>query len=171
MAALGPVALTNDPAMRGVCSLAATRQLDEARNETTLRGEADQIVDEGEAALEAARAEITLLRRQLAAQEADTFVERGLRLGKILESNSMDWRADYLRDAETAEERLSRAPVLRPPGRMIALDRRGDVARLQRSGGTLRSAPGTTTQWAVEPEDLTAYEQAAAAGRVSGPGH
>ena len=165
VAALGPVALTNDPAMRGVCSLAATRQLDEPGAETPAEAETDSGAEDEGDALAAARVEITLLRRQLAAQEADTFVERGLRLGKILESNSMDWRADYLRDAGAAEERLGRAPVLRPPGRMIALDRRGDVARLP------RGVPGAMSQWALEPEDLTAYEQAAAAGRVSGPGH
>jgi hypothetical protein len=153
VAALGPVALTNDPAMRGVQALAARRDLDDPEDEAAaLRRE-----------LDTAHSEVTTLRRQLAAQEADTFVERGLRLGKILESTSLDWREDYLRDAEAAEARLSRAPVLLPPGRVLTLDRRGIVTRLPKRApdGAAPSSPA-----AIEAEDLAAYEQACAAGRV-----
>jgi hypothetical protein len=150
LAALGPVALTNDPAMRGVRPLAAARQAAEEEDEP-LRAE-----------LETAREEVALLRRQLAAQEADAFVERGLRLGKILDSTSMDWRADYLRDPEETEQRLSRAPTLRPPGRVITLDRRGDVSAPQH----LAKRAATVGPWAIDAEDWAAYERAVAAGRV-----
>jgi phage I-like protein len=156
VAALGPVALTNDPAMCGVRPLAAGRRMtDDSLSPLVSR-----------AALEAAEAEAALLRRQLAAQEADTFVERGMRLGKILDSTSLDWRDDYLRDPAGTEERLARAPVLLPPGRMIALDRRGQAERLPRTPvGTAAAQPNP---WGIESEDLAAYERATAAGRVLG---
>lgn len=156
VAALGPVALTNDPAMRGVSPLAARRELDETEPELP----AEEPLDATQAKLLAAQSEITLLRKQLAAQEADTFVERGLRLGKILDSTSMDWRDDYLRDPEGTEQRLSRAPVLLPPGRVVALDRNGNVD----AHSPARRAPTSTPD--IEAEDLDAYERAAAAGRV-----
>ena len=105
LAALGPVALTNDPAMRGVAPLAARRELDAP--------DADVVPREQ---LEAAYADIALLKNELASQQADTFVERGLRLGKIVESTRLDWRDDHLRDPEVAEQKLARAAVLLPPG-------------------------------------------------------
>jgi len=171
VAALGPVALTNDPAMRGVRPLAATRQLECEADEGGDDDAADAAAEPewiSRAALEEVRAEVHLLRRQLAAQEADTFVERGLRLGKIVDSTSMDWRADYLRDPEAAEQRLSRAPVLLPPGRVLTLDRRGDVGPLAPDRGTgLKPVPHREAT-DVTAEDLAAYEQAVAAGRVLG---
>lgn len=172
VAALGPVALTNDPAMHGVPPLAARRGEDsdaEAAVPTDVGAEAaSQTVMELRTRVEVAEREAELLRRQLTAQQADTFVERGLRLGKIVDSTSMDWRADYLRDPEATEERLARAPVLLPPGRVVALDRGGEVAarpRVTEAGGGER---GET--WKVEAADLTAYEQAVAAGRVRSAG-
>lgn len=143
LAALGPVALTNDPAMRGVCPLAAKRRRDEE--------------DEPDVELEAARREIDVLRRQLLEQEAQAFVERGLRLGKIVECTSADWRTDYLRDPEETAERLSHAPVLRPPGRVIVPGQRAVLPP---------RTSGPSGPWAVDAEDWAAYERAAAAGRV-----
>jgi hypothetical protein len=173
VAALGPVALTNDPAMRGVRPLAANRGLDPPEPEdgaVEAEGEREEGVSLLEDRLAAAQAEICVLRQRLAAQEADTFVERGLRLGKILDSTSMDWRADYLRDAEAAEEKLARAPVVLPPGRLLALDRSGDVPRQPRSLAIRPSGPSPTGRLAVESEDLAAYERALAAGRVRATG-
>jgi hypothetical protein len=86
------------------------------------------------------------------------FIERGMRLGKILDSTSLDWREDFLRDAANAEERLSRAPVLRPPGRQV-------TASAVRAPRDTRS-PELYRQWGIESEDLQAYERAVAAGRV-----
>jgi phage I-like protein len=146
VAALGPVALTNDPAMRGVQALAASQRRD------------------GE--LETAREEAALLRRKLALQEADGFVERGMRLGKIVDSNSMDWREDYMRDAEQAEQRLSRAPVLLPPGRVVKLDRRGAVSGKSEAQAAHDRHADLYRRWGIEVEDLAAYERASAAGRV-----
>ena len=169
VSALGPVALTNDPAMHGVRPLAASRQPWESPDEESAEPEptiASVLVARAE--LNAAQAEIECLRKQLRMEEADAFVERGLRLGKILDSTSMDWRADYLRDAEAAEQRLSRAPVLLPPGRVVTLDRRGDVGRLPHGGaGTGRDGRPADAA-CVTAEDLAAYEQAVAAGRVLG---
>ncbi len=153
VAGLGPVALTNDPAMRGVQALAARRALD-----------GDEAREELRAALVLAQTESDELRAKLAAQEADTFIERGLRLGKIVDSNSLDWRADYLRDAEATEARLARAPVLLPPGRVVPVDARGQVVRLKRA---VARGPAPT---GVEAEDLAAYELAVAAGRVLSAG-
>ncbi len=198
IAALGPVALTNDPAMQGVTPLAAKRRFAAARQDA-LRGahareasdaggpvadgstagasddadadpaaalaadaevdaQADAPADLKDAeALHAAQAEVVALRRKLTAQEADTFVERGMRQGKVLESTRMDWREDYLRDAQAAEARLARAPILLPPGRLVRRSGGGagdtqDVARLRELG--------------FEAEDLAAYARANAAGRV-----
>ena len=168
VAALGPVALTNDPAMRGVQPLAARRAVDEAEGGRASELPADEALLAARQELEAARAEIARLRRQLQLQEAEAFVERGLRLGKIVDSTSMDWRADYLRDAEAAEERLARAPVLLPPGRTVALTARGEVAGLPAAN---RAAPAVLAGFgtpAIEPEDLAVFERAVAAGRVLG---
>ena len=154
LAALGPVALTNDPAMRGVRPLAAARQL-----------EAGAVEAEG-AELAEAREEIALLRKQLEAQGADAFVERGLRLGKVLDSTSMDWRDDFLRDPGGTEQRLARAPVLRPPGRVITLDRRGEAVRLTAGRHGTEGAPLGSNAWGIDAEDWAAYERAVAAGRV-----
>jgi phage I-like protein len=199
IAGLGPVALTNDPAMHGVRPLAATRRAagvsvappglgeemeqpseeqqmesDGARAAGEVEFEEEEACPEAEdweppgasvsaAALRRAEEEIALLRRRLAAQEADAFIERGMRLGKIVDATSMDWREDYLRDAKLTSQRLSRAPVLLPPGRVVKLDERGQPARLVlgRSGAGTRAQSG-----GVEALDLEAYERAVAAGRV-----
>lgn len=147
LAALGPVALTNDPAMRGVCPLAAKREGDDQHTPA--------------AELAEARREIHVLRRQLAVQAAQAFVEQGMRQGKIVDCTSADWRADYLRDPEETTARLSRAPVLRPPGRVMG-PAQGETA----PAGT--SAPAGP--WTVDAEDWAAYERAAAAGRVLAAG-
>ena len=176
VAALGPVALTNDPAMRGVPSLTAARRSqfsDGLEAETTNSGtEADTSeLESSEQALSVLRSqldtaadEIATLQSQLREQEADAFIERGLRLGKILDSTSMEWRADFLRSADDAEQRLQRAPVLLPPGRVIQRDTHGRPL----------GAPSTHSvahvelfrRWGIEPEDIAAYEQACDAGRV-----
>lgn len=188
VAGLGPVALTNDPAMAGVQPLAAGR-----RGASASKADADEVltnvtgadavpeesVPDGveEAAVEplasevvlankldAARQEIALLQRKLQLQEADAFVERGLRLGKILDSTSMDWREDFMHDPHRAEQRLARAPVLLPQGRLTASEagagRAGRAPAAQDRGADLH------TRWGVQREDLAAYERAAAAGRV-----
>ena len=171
---LGPVALTNDPAMRGVQPLAASRRPASAANAPERSGDPEapdagsptspESLAELHAELEAAREEVTLLRRQLAAQEADAFVERGMRLGKIVDSTSMDWREDYLRDPEGAEARLQRAPVVLPAGRVIAVGARGEVISQRRRP---RSDMNEWCQrWGIEPEDLEAYDRALAAGRI-----
>ncbi len=167
VAALGPVALTNDPAMHDVTPLAASRGVQPA----AINGDSeDQITLEAallaERELDAAQEEVARLRRQLAGQEADTFVERGMRVGKILDANSMDWREDYLRDPQATAARLARAPVLLPPGRVVELDARGDV--LARSDVELTYARNADAfrRAGIEVEDLTAYERAVLAGRV-----
>jgi hypothetical protein len=166
VAALGPVALTNDPAMRGVRPLAASRR---EAGEATVgedesgEGKADTVL---QAEIAALNDEIGLLQRQMAAQEADTFVERGMRLGKIVDSTSMDWREDYLRDPERTQARLRRAPVLLPPGRVIRLDARGEVLRGGPVERGLKRNDETGGPGAVEAEDLEAYERALAAGRI-----
>ncbi len=156
IAALGPVALTNDPALRSIPELAAGR----ARHDGNANPEAPAPIDPAPDALLTARREIIDLKTRLAIQEADAFVERGLRLGKVLDSTSMDWRADYLRDPQAAESRLSRTPTILPPGRIVTLDRRGQVAALPAPD----DAPRDPTD--VEQRDLAAYERASAAGRV-----
>lgn len=175
VAGLGPVALTNDPAMHGVTALAAGREADCAdqgtaaegttacaADESRLQGGASELVAARQA-LAAAQAEITSLEKTIAGQAADAFVERGLRLGKIVDATSLDWRDDYLRDAEATEARLVRAPVLLAPGRVVAVDRRGQVLPLQT---TRAASPLLVGQCVVEAEDLAAYERALAAGRV-----
>ncbi len=171
VAALGPVALTNDPAMCGVMPLAARRG--DAAADTQASGDEPAADDDrGECdctvaqALAAAREEIACLKRQLAGQAADAFVERGMRLGKIVDSTSMEWREEHLRDGELAEQRLARSPVLLPPGRMLALDRRGEVAPLQRA--EQRAAGGSGARPEIAAEDYEAYERAVADGRVLG---
>jgi hypothetical protein len=153
VAALGPVALTNDPAMHGVAALAATR------------GPAPDAPRDPERALAAAREELAQLRRQLADQATDAFIERGLRLGKILESTDSDWRAEHQRDPELAEARLRRAPVLRPPGRICAPEAL-DASRA--TAASVVGAPGMTGECVVEAEDLAVFARAASAGRVRG---
>lgn len=169
VAALGPIALTNDPAMRGVRPLVARRAAVSA--DAGSRGDGVRIpvgeLEDGEASvlrgeLATAREELSLLREQLRRQEADAFIERGMRLGKIIDGNSMDWREDYLRDPAAAEQRLARCPVLIPQGRALPLDFRGTVRRLERSTAAL----GGAARWDVEDEDLAAYERALRAGRV-----
>ena len=165
VAALGPVALTNDPAMRGVQPLAANRCLAEPPATAPEDDESADSVDALRARVEAAEGEVGMLRQRLAAQAADAFVERGLRLGKILDSTCLDWRADFLRDPDGAAERLARAPVVLPPGRVIALNPHGGVKPLSAARPSTAAA---TTPSGVEAEDFAAYEQALAAGRVRG---
>lgn len=148
IAALGPVALTNDPALHDVPALAASRQAADA---------ARRRIAALENALREADEELWTLRRQLRAQEAEAFVERGMRLGKIVDATSMDWRADYLRDPAGAEERLSRAPVILPPGRLVT--GKGDADQAERRPQTA----------GLEREDIEAYERALVAGRIQGP--
>jgi hypothetical protein len=166
VAALGPVALTNDPAMRGVRPLAASRrgpdELSAVEDDT---GETDPgAVLQAEIA--ALNDEIELLRKQLAAQEADAFVERGMRLGKIVDSTSMDWREDYLRDPERTQVRLERAPVLLPPGRVIKIGVRGEVLQRDNIQSGLKRETEMPGAAGVEAEDLAAYDRALAAGRI-----
>ncbi len=155
VAGLGPVALTNDPAMRGVPGLAAGS----AAEPPDASDAVDEPAEDGAAPREEVEAELELLRRQLRSQEADTFVERGLRQGRIVECTSQDWREEYLRDPQTAVERLQRAPVLLPPGRVIQPPQPG--ARSAAVG--LADVHG---RLGIEAADLEAYERAAAAGRV-----
>ena len=155
VAGLGPVALTNDPAMRGVPGLAAGRAADTPDSTNS----EDEPIADGAPPREEVEAELELLRRQLRSQEADTFVERGLRQGRIVECTSQDWREEYLRDPQEAAERLQRAPVLLPPGRVIQ----------SRQPGAPTATEGTAEVYrrlGIEPADLEAYERAAAAGRV-----
>lgn len=166
VAGLGPVALTNDPAMRGVRPLAASRRRPDQPS-TSDDDAGDTTPDETlQAELAVLNEEIELLRRQLAAQEADAFVERGMRLGKIVDSTSMDWREDYLRDPERSQVRLERAPVLLPPGRVIELGARGEVLRNGNVESGLRRGGKLSGGDKVEAEDLAAYDRALAAGRV-----
>jgi phage I-like protein len=174
LAALGPVALTNDPAMCGVRPLAAAQRLDESDGADEqpdegrlLDATAEQVVEQMlRTDLEAARAEVAVLRGRLQAQAADAFVERGMRLGKIVDATSMDWRADYLRDAEGAEEKLARAAVVLPPGRLVALNQQGTVAALNAFEGRCARDAEAYRRWGIGPEDLRAYERAVADGRV-----
>jgi len=157
VAALGPVALTNDPAMRGVPPLAARSAGEEADPL-----DAGELADaRGPAAVPVGASELTALRQELLRRDADAFVERGLSAGKIVASTREDWRDDYLRDGVAAEARLARAPVVLPPGRVVRLDPRGEVARLK--AGQQRGAGRN-----FEAADLEAYERAAASGRVTG---
>lgn len=133
VSALGPVALTNDPAMCGVAPLTAGRA-------------------GGGASDDDPQAQIAALRKQLAEQAADAFVLEGMRSGRIVESTRADWREDYLRDPGRAAERLSRAPVVLAPGRVI---RPGGFPAAVRSG-----------EGGIEAADLAAFDRAEAAGRV-----
>lgn len=176
VAALGPVALTNDPAMRGVQPLAAARRndgadLEDGPERDVLRADADRVLASDlhlvpREELEAAQAEVALLKTELATQEADAFVERGMRLGKIVDSTSMDWREDYLLDPEATEARLQRAPALLPPGRVLTLSRRGEVEPLRQGEREYRRHLDVYRRWGVDPEDLAAYQRAVAGGRV-----
>jgi hypothetical protein len=148
VAALGPVALTNDPAMRGVPALAARNAAAGAETET-----ADL--------LSAAREEAEMLRRELVARDADAFVARGLAAGKIVISTQRDWRDDYLRDPAAAEDRLSRAPVILPTGRVTRAPGAGAGAADARRGASAAGQPA-----AFDSEDLAAFERATSAGRV-----
>jgi hypothetical protein len=87
-----------------------------------------------------------------------------MRLGKILDSTSMDWREDYLRDPERTATRLERAPVLLPPGRLIKLDARGRV--VPGLANPLKRTTEAPEHGLVEADDLAAYDQALAAGRI-----
>jgi hypothetical protein len=169
VAGLGPVALTNDPAMRGVMPLAAKRaggvEEDGAKDEQ--EGPVPPAESQARMAddLAAAREEISLLRRQLAIQAADAFVERGMRLGKIVDATSMDWRQEYMRDPELAEQRLALAAVVLPPGRVLPLDRRGQVEPQQ----VKQTTSDMGGHLAIAAEDLEAYERAVLTGRVLRP--
>lgn len=156
LAGLGPVALTNDPAMRHAPSLAASRQTSMAEDASS-NPEAEL-----RAALRAADDEVTLLKRRLEAEQADAFIERGMRLGKIVDANSMDWRSDFLRDAALAEARLTRAPVLLPPGRVLAANRAGPSSTNAANG----VMPELYRNWGIDAADIGAFERATAAGRV-----
>lgn len=149
VAALGPVALTNDPAMHGVPALAAGRL------------HADLDAEAMQRALARREDELAVLRKRLRLQEADAFVERGMRLGKITDATSVDWREEYLHDAKAAEMRLSRAPVLYPPGRLLPTDDRGRVLP------EVSTTPATLRRGAIEAEDLATYERVVADGRVT----
>ncbi len=159
VAALGPVALTNDPAMRGVPPLAARSAGEEAGALDT----SDLAEGRGPVAVPVGAGELTALRQELLRRDADAFVERGMSAGKIVASTREDWRDDYLRDGAAAEARLARAPVVLPPGRAVRLDPRGEVARLQ---AVEQRGAGRN----FEAADLEAYERAAASGRVAGLG-
>lgn len=183
-AGLGPVALTNDPAMRGVQALAArcepaapsgavatTTVAPAARGpETRAASPATTAAPSGAAAstaaLVAAQSEVDLLRQQLVQQRADVFVDAGLRAGKITAATRDDWRADFLRDAAQAEQRLRRAPIVLPPGRIV--DSAGPdcspPARPQRSAAS--PLTNTVANALIDGADLDAYERAAAAGFV-----
>ena len=208
VAALGPVALTNDPAMRGASPLVAGRAEETANEDADVPSNPAESEDEEEhasqdenaedvsieavassrrasllrivesrepetedddtrvavlrAEIDSLREEIEFLSRQLRAQEADAFVESGMRLGKILDADTMDWRADYQRDPAAAESRLARAPVLLPPGRFIARGSGGGAIPISM---TKRAAAANSPR-DIEPEDLDAYERALAAGRI-----
>jgi len=176
VAALGPVALTNDPAMRGVRPLAAVRGDSGAAPDTDLTlgqntaspddpGEPQDDGEAGDLRTEIAelQRQIELLQRQLAAQEADAFVEEGMRAGKIVDSTSMDWREDYLRDPQRTRRRLERMPAILPPGRVVSVSERGRARPLRAVSETQTSAVRTG---GIEAADLEAYERALAAGRV-----
>ncbi|MFH1745668.1 MAG: phage protease [Planctomycetota bacterium] len=171
VAALGPVALTNDPAMCGIQPLtAARRRADETPTPVDDAGQVETAAAAETSVLHAeladSRRELELLRQRLTDQQADVFIGMGMRQGKILDSTKDDWRADFLRDAEQAIERLKRAPVLLPPGRVLTLDQHGEVALLSNQEREYGAHADTYRRWGVGPEDLGAYERAVAAGRV-----
>jgi len=164
LAALGPVALTNDPAMRNVPPLAAGTQAQQPGAVLTARPLESEQSDELDQQIAALEQRIELLQKQLKAQEADAFVSEGMRLGKIVDANSMDWREDFLRDPQAARARLHRAPVILPPGRVLSVNQQGRVEPLPRGVGL--EPGGLAGESAVEPADLETYERARAAGRV-----
>ena len=175
VAGLGPVALTNDPAMRGVRPLAAVRCAGRGESEGVLSSggpeEAGEVGGDEALALRseiaALEAQIEVLQRQLVIQEADAFVEEGMRAGKIVDSTSMDWREDYMRDPERARRRLERMPAMFPPGRVVSVRERSGAKSL----GVLADGRGVgLSGGVVEAADLEAYERAFAAGRVLGAG-
>ena len=153
---LGPVALTNDPAMHGVQALAAGRDVESGSAPSAEPGPLT-----GE--LQETRSQVAMLKQQLRQQEADAFIERGMRLGKITDATSMDWREDFLRDGVAAEQRLARTPVVLPPGRLIAGERPAGAARTAAGFPPVAMNGGLN---GVEPEDLEAFERAVASGRV-----
>lgn len=164
VAGLGPVALTNDPAMRGVKSLAARRD-GEATSEPETAG-ADGVEmtvaareDVLERRLAQARRETQQLREELHAREAEGFVERGLREGKITAATRDDWCEDFLLDSKRAEARLRRAPVLLPPGRIV-------TTSAMRGRSLVDGSPARLARDGVDSADLEAFERALAAGCV-----
>lgn len=170
VAALGPVALTNDPAMCGVTPLAAARGVAAAPGAPPAEGQLSPAAAPGaphsgaalvpRTLLARAEQEIAALRQRIREQEADAFIAGGLRSGKIVESTRGDWRSDYLADSVRANERLARAPVVLPPGRVQG--GAPPVAEFTPTahGGTAGGA------WCAEPADFAAFEQALAAGRL-----
>lgn len=168
IAGLGPVALTNDPAMHGVTPLAAARHRAGGELPAAAAASVDGTEPNEEAGgaawdsrnlLQEAEERIAVLSRQVQAMEADSFIERGMRAGKILDSTSLDWREDYLRDANAAESRLARSPVLRPPGRLM---QPGVLV----SKSPVLANPAQYRNWNVDADDLQAFDKAVAAGRV-----
>ncbi len=160
VAALGPVALTNDPAMHGVPALAARCALHSAEapaNEVTAAPACPACAVRGELCL--AQEQLAVLQRRLAGLEAEAFLERGVRAGKVVESNRAGWRAEFLRQPELAEQLLGQAPVVLPPGCVV-----GRAAAPRAAAHLAPSANGGSDS--IEPEDFAAYAQAVAAGRV-----
>lgn len=183
---LGPIALTNDPAMCGVTPLAARRRAaDEGRRGSRRPAEEDSLANPldaatgttsstastapagaATAALRRARDRITELERDLVEHRADAFLDRGTREGKIVASTAADWRSDYLADPDAAERRLARCPALLPPGRVVPLDALGRPRPLPRSAGP---AAEMLKRWGCDAADLEAFDRAVAAGRVLTP--
>lgn len=157
--ALGPVALTNDPAMRGVTSLAG-RDL-QTNCEEAFNDDGDDEPNESDADLQTRldqmQRELETTRSRLRRREAESFVERGMFSGKIVDSSSMEWLEAHLSDPEDAERRLAAAPVVLPPGRVTYPDA---------SKSTSPSTLSMHNRAPVEPEDLEAFDRAASAGLV-----
>lgn len=161
VAALGPVALTNDPAMRRVQPLAARRGADWPPPHATdndAGAEFAALLSE----LDATRAELSALGGRLEEVETERLIDVGLRDGRVLECDREFWRGELRRDPQRAGERLRRAPVLLAQGRVLEVDARGQIAPLREAASPAAAAH------AVEPDDLRAYERARAAGRVQG---
>lgn len=190
VAALGPVALTNDPALHGVPALAARRDAAQGNEEETRRAgdaasreaapedgkpgalqaepdaDASEDAAEGVDELIAARREVEALRAALRGRDADAFVARGMEIGKIVEAMRNDWREDYLRDPQAAEERLGRAPVVLPPGRVVRSEKPTGVGAGSVGAAAVSLSRAGAGAAGIDAEDLAAYERAAAAGRV-----
>ena len=82
-------------------------------------------------------------------------------------SENVELRKQRLADvARRAEERLARAPVLLPPGRIIKVDRHGEPESASGARDEFRRHAEVYRRWGIEPEDLIAYERAFAADRV-----